>query len=88
MGANLRWDLEMVRNPRFVGAFTAAYRTLDDEIDGDPFRKAYAQYKQGVEGNAIALPTAGTMMNGFMLGSWLGLKFGAEPILPTVEVHA
>ena len=79
MGANLRWDLEVVRNPRFVVAFAAAYRALDERgIDGDPFRKAYAQYKHDVESNASALPTAGTMMIGYMLGSWLGLKFGAD----------
>jgi asparagine synthase (glutamine-hydrolysing) len=83
MAANLRWDLEVVRNPRFVDAFTAAYEMLDGHgISGDPFRKAYAQYKQGVESNASALPTAGTMMNGFMLGNWLGLKLGAELLCP------
>ncbi len=78
MGANLRWDLEVVRNSRFADAFTAAYRTLDEHgINGDPFRKAYAQYKHDVERHAPA-PTAGTMMNGFMLGSWLSLKFAPD----------
>ena len=75
MAANLRWDLEVVRNPRYLRAFNAAYGVLDQRgIDAKPFRKAHAQYMRDVERRAPALPTAGTMMNGFMLGSWLGLK--------------
>ena len=75
MAANLRWDLELVRNPRFVDAFSTAYKALDGHgINGDPFRKAYAQYADDVAHSAPAT-TAGTMMNGFMLGSWLRLKF-------------
>ena len=89
MAANLRWDLEIVRNPRFIDAFTVAYRTLEEYgISAHPFRKAHAQYIQDVERNASALPTAGTMMNGFMLGSWLGRKSYAEPVLTSAGVQA
>ena len=80
MGSNLRWDLEVVRNPRFAEAFAAAYRALDyNGFAGDPFRKAHAQYVEDVARDAPA-STAGTMMNGFMLGTWLGMKFAAAPV--------
>jgi asparagine synthase (glutamine-hydrolysing) len=86
MGANLRWDLELVHNQKFSEAMESAYRAVAaDGLAAEPFRQAYRDYCDGVNSNAASLPTAGTMMNGFMLGSWLKLK---KPTTPTPAASA
>lgn len=75
MGFNLRWDLELARNSKFMDAISRAYRALDVHgVDAEPFKQAYEAYRKDVTRGAASQPTAGTMMNGFMLGSWLELK--------------
>jgi asparagine synthase (glutamine-hydrolysing) len=72
MGANLRWDLELVRNPLFIDAVAAAYQTLDRaSIAAEPFKRAYLEFSSGVARGSSLHPSAGVMMNGFMLGCWL-----------------
>jgi hypothetical protein len=79
MAANLRWDLELVRNPRFVDTMSSAFDAIAAHgMDANPFRGAYAQYRSDVENKSPSAPTAGVMMNGFMLGNWLKLKFSTE----------
>ena len=75
MGANLRWDLELVRNPVFVKVLEHAYQTIEGAgLVSGRFRTAYDQYKADVLGGVGQLSTAGTVMNGFMLGQWLHLQ--------------
>jgi asparagine synthase (glutamine-hydrolysing) len=83
MGANLRWNESILADVRFEQAFTEAYSRLDAAgIDAGPCRTAWAQYRRGGSGTPW-WPT-NLMMNGFMLGAWLGRRLpGAE--MPTQQ---
>ena len=72
MGGNLNWHYEFAHNPKFQEALAAAFDALPGAgIDGEPFQRAYAAFLADVRSGATAFPSAGTMMNGFMLGMWL-----------------
>jgi asparagine synthase (glutamine-hydrolysing) len=71
MGANLRWDLALARDPHFMEAARLAYDSLDDHgIASHEFRGAYRTFCGDIERGAVTA-TAGVMMSGFMLGAWL-----------------
>jgi asparagine synthase (glutamine-hydrolysing) len=74
MGANLRWDIELTCNRKFRSAIAAAYSALDaSRVSAAPFHRAYQTFAR--EATPDHLPqSAGTMMNGFMLGAWLQMR--------------
>jgi asparagine synthase (glutamine-hydrolysing) len=74
MGANLRWDRELSVNREFRGVIADAYRALDNSpISAIPFRRAYETFNREASPGYVP-PSAGTMMNGFMLGAWLQMR--------------
>lgn len=78
MGANLRWDLDIVRDRKFGKRFNEAFDALDDAgLRSQRFRSAFAGYAADVKaGRAVVSRHAGVMMNGFMLGAWLQMQGG------------
>lgn len=72
MGDNLNWQYEFVSNPKFQSALASSFQALPAaRIDSRPFDHAYREFLDAVSRGDRAFPTAGTMMNGFMLGAWL-----------------
>lgn len=72
MGGNLNWQYEFAHNPKFRGELTRSYAALPQAgLDPAKFEQAYDAFLNDVAAGATAFPTAGTMMNGFMLGEWL-----------------
>jgi asparagine synthase (glutamine-hydrolysing) len=77
MAYNVRWDLSVARDPAYLDAFKRAYEAIDgiEGLDAAPYRSAWQAYIGDV--NAERTPaTAGTMMNGFMLGAWIEREVG------------
>ncbi len=73
MGANLHWPEEFVGNAVFKEEMAYAYRQLDSTaLNTGMFDSAYQRFVSDVNAGSTDFPTAGTMMNGFMLGEWLG----------------
>jgi asparagine synthase (glutamine-hydrolysing) len=72
MGANLNWGPEFAENVKFQEALAAAYQGLREAgLETEPFREAYERYSDAVRCKDKHRPTAGMMMNGFLLGAWL-----------------
>lgn len=72
LGANLNWGPEFANNPKFRSALDQSYATLHRiGFETGPFDAAYAQYCDAIHRRDSRRPSAGTMMNGFMLGAWL-----------------
>ena len=72
MGDNLNWQYEFVSNPKFQAALARSFQALPTaRIDSRPFDDAYQAFLGAVTRGDRAFPTAGTMMNGFMLGAWI-----------------
>lgn len=78
MGANLRWDLNIVRDKIFGKRFGEAFDALDEAgLQSQRFRSAFAGYAADVKaGRAVISRHAAVMMNGFMLGAWLQMQGG------------
>jgi asparagine synthase (glutamine-hydrolysing) len=75
MGDNLRWFREFVGNQKFENRLADAYRRLHDvHLRTAVFADAYQQFREAIDRNDSSFPSAGTMMNGFMLGVWLGRR--------------
>lgn len=76
MGDNLNWQCEFVSNPKFQEALERSFRQLPIAgIDARPFDLAYQQFLASVSRGDRSFPSAGTMMNGFMLGAWIDRVF-------------
>lgn len=71
LGWNISWDKSMQINPTFHSAFDHAFDTLDSHsIDSTIFRSAWRKYLKTPIDLARYSSASGTVMNGFMLGSW------------------
>lgn len=74
MGANLKWDVSIVKDENFRQAFEESYDEIDRaELDSTPYRHAWRSYCQKPPTPGQYSPYAGLMVNGFMLGKWLSV---------------
>jgi len=75
MGANLNWQLEFPRSSKFQSAFDRSMKGIQEAgFASERFLEAYEEFASALERGETAFPTAGLMMNGFMLGAWLAKR--------------
>jgi asparagine synthase (glutamine-hydrolysing) len=72
MGANLPWPQEFAHNAVFRTEMDSAYARLHQAaLTTTLFDVAFDQFRLDVGAGRSSFDTAGTMMNGFMIGEWL-----------------
>ena len=85
MGYNIRWDKSIATDESFRLAFSAAFSRLDQcGLSSYQYRSAWNAYIDDISHGLEFSKHAQTMLNGFMLSSWLSregmynLKMGAR----------
>lgn len=72
MGANLRWDRQIANDREFGREVSLSFDALEGYgISPRDYRSAYESYQQDYLAGQDYSNSAGTVMAGFMLGSWL-----------------
>jgi asparagine synthase (glutamine-hydrolysing) len=72
MGFNLRFGEGFAQEPRFRAAMDRALAAVEEaDLGVEHFRAARERFDRDVAAGHAVRPTAGPMMQGFMLGAWL-----------------